>query len=181
MGAEWESHLERWRASGLIDEAAAVRIREWEARLAPSTHLKWPVLIALACGALLLAAGLLLFVSAHWDEIAPGQRMALVLLLTTIFHAGGAAAAERFETLAIALHTVGTAALGAGIALAGQIYHVSEHWPGAILLWSLGAALAWLPLDTGGAGLDSGSVVAGRGMERPLALGSARRRRHLRA
>lgn len=36
--------------------------------------------------------------------------------------------------------------LGAAIALAGQIYNLSEHWPSAVMLWALGAAIAWLLL-----------------------------------
>jgi len=49
----------------------------------------------------------------------------------------------RFEGLSIALHTAGTVALGAGIALAGQIFNLEEHWPAGIMLWAAGAALAW--------------------------------------
>jgi uncharacterized membrane protein len=30
-------------------------------------------------------------------------------------------------------------ALGAGIGLAGQIFHVQDHWPSGILLWAMGA------------------------------------------
>jgi uncharacterized membrane protein len=94
----------------------------------------------------MLGAGVLLFVSAHWDEIDAGARMAVVLAMVAAFHAGGAAVAGRFENLSVALHTVGTAALGAGIALAGQIYHLAEHWPAAVLMWAAGAAVAWLLL-----------------------------------
>jgi uncharacterized membrane protein len=69
--------------------------------------------------------------------------MGLLVLMIAVFHAGGAAIGERFESLSIALHTIGTISLGAGIALAGQIYHLSEHWPSAILLWAVGSAIAW--------------------------------------
>ena len=63
----------------------------------------------------------------------------------TIFaRPGGATVAARFQSLSIALHTVGTVALGAGIALAGQIFHLSEHWPSAVLLWAVGAAIGWI-------------------------------------
>jgi uncharacterized membrane protein len=51
--------------------------------------------------------------------------------------------AGSFEGLSIALHTIGTIALGAGIALTGQIFNISEHWPGAVLLWAVGSLLAW--------------------------------------
>jgi uncharacterized membrane protein len=146
MKDEWDSHLEQWTSAGLIDTDTASRVREWEARQAPSHGLQWPVLLALAFGALLLGAGVLLFVSAHWDDLSAVQRMTLVVLLVAIFHVGGAIASKRFEGLSIALHTLGTIALGAGIALTGQIFHLSEHWPAAILLWAVGAAVAWAVL-----------------------------------
>jgi len=143
MRKDWETPLERWTSAGLIDEATAVRIRELEKARVPAHGLRWPVWVALAFGTLLMAAGILLFVSAHWDELSPVARMTVVVLSIAVFHAGGALAAGRFEGLSIALHAVGTIALGAGIALAGQIYHLSEHWPSAILLWAIGAAVAW--------------------------------------
>jgi len=144
--ADWESHLDRWLADGVIDADGAARIRAWESGQASSQGLRWPVLLALVCGALLVGAGVLLFVSAHWDQLSPAGRMSVVLLMVTCFHAGGAAVGGRFEALSIAMHTVGTMALGAGIALAGQIFHMAEHWPAAVLLWAFGAALGWLLL-----------------------------------
>src|SRR6185503_12005558 len=52
-------------------------------------------------------------------------------------------AAGRFEALATVLHAVGTAALGGGIFLAGQIFNLQEHWPGGLMLWAVGAAIGW--------------------------------------
>ncbi len=146
MRSDWESRLECWTAAGVVDAAAASRIRDWESQHAHPQGLRWPIWIALVFGALLLGAGVFLFVSAHWDELSPGQRMALVLFMVAGFHIGGAAAAGRFEGLSVALHAIGTLALGAGIALAGQIFNLGEHWPAAILLWAAGAALAWVLL-----------------------------------
>jgi uncharacterized membrane protein len=105
--------------------------------------LRWPIVIASGLGALLLGAGVLLFVSAHWDELSSFWRMMLVLLMVGFFHAAAVAAAGRFDSLAIALHTVGTVTLGAGIALTGQIFNLNEHWPSGILLWAIGAAVGW--------------------------------------
>lgn len=143
MNNDWEAHVTRWSSAGVIDAEAAGRIRDWEAGRERPGGLQWPVAIALVFGALLLGAGILLFVSAHWDELSPAQRMALVVAMVAVFHVGGAVAADRFEGLSIALHAVGTVTLGAGIALAGQIFHLSEHWPAAVMLWALGAVIAW--------------------------------------
>lgn len=52
----------------------------------------------------------------------------------------------RLRAMGIALHGIGTAVLGAGIFLAGQIFNLQEHWPGGILLWAIGALLAWVVL-----------------------------------
>jgi len=143
MPAAWEQALAKWQAAGLIDPEAAARIREFEQRDSGSSRLRWPAIAAIAFGAMMLIAGVLLFVSAHWDELAPSTRFTMVVLMVAVFHTGGAFAASRMEALAIALHGIGTATLGAGIYLAGQIFNMSEHWPAAILMWAVGAWIGW--------------------------------------
>jgi uncharacterized membrane protein len=146
MSSDWPGWLARWTEAGLIDAATADRIRSFETAAAPSGRLRWPVLIALAFGALMVAGGILLFVAANWDALSPASRFALVLLLVSIFHIAGAVVAERFRGMSEALHAVGTVALGGGIALSGQIFNLDEHWPAGILFWAIGAALAWAVL-----------------------------------
>ena len=146
MTTNWESHLKQWTAEGLLDEASAGRIRAWERARAVWQGSGWPVRVALACGAILLAAGILLFVSAHWNELSPAGRMSLLAATVAVLHGCGAAAARRFAGLSVALHTVGSVALGGAIAMAGQIFNLNEHWPGAVLLWAMGCAAAWLLL-----------------------------------
>src|SRR5437879_1868956 len=144
MSEGWQSALDRWLSGGLFDTVTAARIREFEASREQPTHLRWPILIAIGFGALMLAAGVLLFVSAHWDDLSPGGRFSLVLFLVAIFHVGGAIFSDRFPALSTALHGVGTAALGAGIFLSAQIFNLQEHWPGGVMLWALGAWLGCL-------------------------------------
>ena len=55
----------------------------------PARRARWPVIVALAFGGIMLAAGILLFVSAHWDELSPFQRMALLVAAVGGFHVGG--------------------------------------------------------------------------------------------
>lgn len=146
MPSGWQRDLERWESAGLLDGEAAERIRSFESQQEKSQGLRWPTLLAIVLGAVLLGAGVLLFVSAHWDELGPSFRFFLVLLTVALFHVGGALAGARFESLAVSLHAVGTIALGAGIALTGQIFNLAEHWPGGILLWAAGAAFGWAVL-----------------------------------
>ena len=65
MGDGWESRLERWHQAGLIDTAGAEAIRAWERDKPGRRRLRVPVLVAVALGGVLVAAGLLLFVSTH--------------------------------------------------------------------------------------------------------------------
>jgi uncharacterized membrane protein len=139
----WARHLTRWTDAGLIDESTATRIRAFELEHADSSRLRWPIWIALAFGAITIAAGTLLFVSAHWDSLSPPARFAVVLTLVAMFHIGGVFTSDRFPAMGTTLHAIGTVALGAGIYLAGQVFNLDEHWPGGLMLWSLGAALAW--------------------------------------
>jgi uncharacterized membrane protein len=104
------------------------------------------VIFAIAFGSIMVAAGVLLFVAAHWDDLSPTQRFVLVLAMIAGFHLAGGVLMPRFRALGLSLHAIGTVALGGGIFLAGQIFNLQEHWPGGILLWAIGALLSWLVL-----------------------------------
>jgi uncharacterized membrane protein len=145
MQNEWASWVGRWTAAGVIDADTADRIRAFEHAHGAQRRLRWPILLALAFGGLMLGGGILLFVAAHWDALSPTARFSLVLLMVGGLHASGAMLTDRFAGMSETLHAVGTIALGGGIALGGQIFNLDEHWPGGIMMWALGAGLAaWL-------------------------------------
>jgi uncharacterized membrane protein len=146
MHPRLSASIDRWVAAGLLEEAAAERIRTFEARLESERGPRWPTLLAISFGAALLGSGVCLFVASHWDDISPASRFSLVLAMVALFHVAGATLATRFEALATALHAVGTICLGAGIFMAGQIFNLQEHWPGGVMLWALGACLGWILL-----------------------------------
>jgi MFS family permease len=146
LAASLEKQLERWLSSGVLDAGTAERIRAFEQSQISSERLRWPVLLALALGGVLLCAGVLLFVAAHWDELSPAWRFSLVLLLAAAFPVAGAFTSERFPALSITFYTIGTVCVGAGIFLAAQIFNLQEHWPNGILLWAIGALAGWLLL-----------------------------------
>ena len=144
--ADFESMLTRWLAAGVLDAEGADRIRVYESEQARPSGLRWQGLVALILGALLLACGVVLFVSAHWDEIGPGPRFAIVIAMVTVFHLGGALARNAYLGLSTTLHAVGTLSVGASIALVGQIFNIEEHWPAAVLLWAIAALAGWILL-----------------------------------
>jgi uncharacterized membrane protein len=146
MSESWSPALKRWLEAGVVDAATAERIRAFEASQGGVHRQGRLTLIAFSLGALLLAAGILLFVAAHWDRMSPGGRFSLVLALIAALHGAGAVASRTSPGLSATLHAVGTAAFGAGIYLAGQIFHMAEHWPAALMLWSIGAAVGVLLL-----------------------------------
>lgn len=141
MSEGWQAPLNRWLEAGLVDAATAERVRSFEAARGANAPHSRLTLIVFGFGGILLIAGVLLFVAAHWDSLSPGGRFGLVLAMVAVLHASGAVAAARSPALSATLHAVGTGALGAGIFLAGQIFNIEEHWPGALMLWAIGAAV----------------------------------------
>jgi uncharacterized membrane protein len=143
MQIELESSLHRWTEAALLNTEQAARIREFESERAPRRGTRVPILIGVALGGVMLAAGILLFVAAHWSDLSPTQRMALLVFVVGGSHLAGAFCADRFSALAVTLHAVGTAALGGAIFLAGEIFNMQEHWPTGFLLWAIGALAGW--------------------------------------
>jgi len=99
-------------------------------------------------GAALIAAGIMLLVAAHWNEIPRGVKIAAGLLLMLGLHAGGwwlREARGKYRKTGEALHWIGSCLFLANIALIGQIYNIVSRPPNAFLLWWVGiAALPWL-------------------------------------
>jgi uncharacterized membrane protein len=141
-----ETYLARWQSAGVIDAPIAARIRAHETERQRPAGIQWQVAVALIFGGILLAAGVALFVNAHWDEISPLGRYLLVVAMVTVFHLGGGFARSRFAALSTTLHAVGTLSTGAAIALVGQIFNIQEHWPAAVLLWAIAALFGWMLL-----------------------------------
>ena len=143
--------LRRWLQAELIDADVAEAIQRWEdsqlkqSKHSSVRHLAVPIRLSILLGSLLLAAGLLLFVSAHWDQMPPFWRVSLLLFIVIALHSGGAWFTERFQLMALGLHAVGTVAFGAGVFLCAQIFHLDVLWSfrWGLLLWSFGAAAGW--------------------------------------
>jgi len=146
MADSLKKRLEQWVSAGVVDAGTASRIRTYEESQSSGERLRWPVLLAVALGGLLLCAGVLLFVAAHWDELSPAWRFTLVMILVAVFPLAGALTEKRFSALSTTFYAIGTVCVGAGIFLTAQIFNLQEHWPSGILMWAIGALAGWLLL-----------------------------------
>lgn len=146
---DFDKLLSRWRSAGVLDAHAEARIRAFEGaqERAGLAGIRWQGLIALILGAILLACGVALFLSAHWDQFSPSVRFAIALGMVAAVHLAGGLVRNKFGALSIALHAVGTVSAGAAIAIGGQIFNMEGHWPLVILLWAIAAACGWMLLE----------------------------------
>lgn len=142
-----ETRVQRWIEADLIDAAAGSRILTFEAGQEQRSSLRWPVLLAMIFGGILVAAGITLFVAAHWNDLSPALRFSLLLAMVAVFHIGGSFAVDRFPVLSTTLHAIGTTTLGAAIFLTAQIFNLHEDWATGILLWAIGAAVGYILLQ----------------------------------
>ncbi|HLJ86517.1 MAG TPA: DUF2157 domain-containing protein [Candidatus Angelobacter sp.] len=141
----WEKDVRRWVDAQIVDTVTVERIRQFEQN-SGRRRLHLPSILAVGFGVLTLCAGVLLFVASHWDHFSPEQRFLLVLAMVVAFHGAASLLSAKAPVVGTGLHVAGTVSLGAGIFLAGQIFNLEEHWPGGLMLWALGALLAWLIL-----------------------------------
>jgi len=130
---------------GLISEAQRQKITEALKLKEDSGKL---LLVLSTIGALLIVGGIILLVSANWDAIPRGVKIAVGLLLMLAAWGGGWFLREvsgEHPRSGEALYLVGAGLWLANIALVGQIYHLSSRLPNAFLLWAAGiAALPWI-------------------------------------
>src|SRR5260370_32552567 len=115
MANHLDKQLERWISAGVVDAGTAARIRTFEESQGSGERLRWPVLLAVALGGVLLCAGVLLFLAAHWDALSPAWRFSLVMFLVALFAIAGALTEERFPALSTTFYAIGTICVGAGI------------------------------------------------------------------
>lgn len=136
--------IARWQAAGLIDAPTATALlRDVENR--PGGISFGSVLAILA--SVLIAAALLLLVAANWEDFPRLFRVGLIVSVILAGYLGGAILKRRgSEAFGEALWLLGSVAFGGGIALIGQMYHLSGDERQAILVWCGGTTLAALAL-----------------------------------
>ncbi len=157
------AHVARWADTGLIDAATADALRADLARNTPR-GIGFATVFALMAGAL-FAASILIFIAANWEVMPRLWRVGLIVGLILVSYVGGAILRNRgSDAFGEAAFIVGAATFGAGIALVGQMYHLSGDERQAILAWYAGTLVAAILLRswplTAGAALLSGAWLA---------------------
>src|SRR5260370_40363486 len=107
--------LNRWISAGVMDENTAARIRAFEESERSKEGLRWPVLLALGLGAVLLRAGVLLSVAAWCDALSATWRLALLLVATGSFPTAGAFTSDVFPALGSSFFGTGESGVDAVI------------------------------------------------------------------
>ncbi|ENQ11027.1 DUF2157 domain-containing protein [Brucella abortus] len=131
-----ERLIERWQNEGLIGAQTASRLNlDLEKRR--SVFSLGSVLATL--GGILLGAAVIMLVAANWQEMPRLMRIGVIFVLIWASYLGGAWRQARGDKVfPAALYVLGAASFGAGIALVGQMYHISGDVHSAALYWTLG-------------------------------------------
>lgn len=139
------SEIDRWVKEGVIEPDQGVLLKERYP--AAEEGIAWGRMIFFSIGAVLFGLGVILILAYNWQRMHKFLKLAIILAALIGAHGAGwwlKRPTGRYQTAGEGLHLLGTMLFGAGIWLVAQIYHISEHYPNAFLIWGLGAlALAW--------------------------------------
>ncbi len=131
-----ERLIERWQGEGLIDAETASRLNA-DLEKHKSVFSLGSVLATL--GGLLLGAAVIMLVAANWQEMPRLMRIGVIFVLIWVSYLGGAWRQVQGDRIFPgALYVLGAASFGAGIALVGQMYHMSGDIHSAAVYWVLG-------------------------------------------
>lgn len=151
--------LARWVDAGLLPaETAAVLASDLDGRGGRFGIAQFLSILA----AIFLCVALLLVVSANWELIPRIIRLGTVIVLVWASHLAGAyfLRAGKSASGAAAL-LLGTAAFGGGLALAGQMYHISGDMVTMFAVWFAASVLTAVLFRSGAVTVAAGFLAFG--------------------
>ncbi len=144
--------LESWQADGIIntDQSAAIsqRYKLDQTGRETSNILLFAIYII---GSVLVAAGVISFVAAHWDKITPPLKVALIVTFMLVCHIAGFylwKISAKSPRLGHALIVLGTLVFGANIGLLAQIFHIKANFYNGLFAWAIGAIVMAYVLES---------------------------------
>jgi uncharacterized membrane protein len=130
--------LPAWVTEGIVDAAAAERLRQRYAVVGPARS--WGMIVCGVIGALLLAAGVILVLAHNWDGLSRPMRALFAFLPLAIVQALAVMGCRNRWVSSAWRETIGmlwAGTLGACLALIGQTYHIADDTEGFLLAWAL--------------------------------------------
>ena len=125
-----------WTKEGLIGEAQRERILARYPDEAGSGRMTF---ILRTLGVIVLFAALLLVISHNWADLGRAGRMAAVTGVLVLLQSVALAYFLRGrQTGSLLGHLASCAGFGAAIIMTGQVFHLDNHAPDAVLAWALG-------------------------------------------
>ncbi|NUO81660.1 DUF2157 domain-containing protein [candidate division KSB1 bacterium] len=136
-----QHELPQWVERGLLHAEQQQPILDYIGARTSAT--RYPVSAFSMLGVLLLGTGVITFFAANWSVMP--KLVKLLILFGAMWSAYGLAhylePRKNSPLLSQALLLLGVILFGANIMLIAQIYHIDEHYPNGVLLWSLGGLL----------------------------------------
>ncbi len=134
--------IPKWQSKGIISGEQARKIKAlYSGKESEGPGSKLVPFIAIF-GSLMIGAGIILFFAMNWSTIPKAVKVATLLgFLLAFYHLGYLMKFSKgtFPKVGESLILLGTILFGANIALIGQIFNISSHWPNMFLFWALGA------------------------------------------
>lgn len=139
-----QKDIKRWLDKGLIDASTAQRLSAEAASHRGGFGLG---AVLGVFGAVLLGAAIITLIASNWDAIPRLGRVFGVFALVWGGYIGGAWRETKGDTVfSQVFYMLGAISFGGGIALIGQMYHMSGDQADAALVWAVGTLIAALLL-----------------------------------
>ncbi|PRD42026.1 DUF2157 domain-containing protein [Phyllobacterium phragmitis] len=151
------AYIARWQKKGLIDDDTAEALLSDLKSQGGGFGLGNTLAVL---GAVLLGVAIITLIAANWEAMPRLLRVALIFAVIWGGYLGGAWRQSRGDTVfSPALYLVAAIAFGAGIALIGQMYHLSGDAAFAALVWTGGVMVAAFLLRSGTLAIASMAIA----------------------
>lgn len=150
---EWlKQELQNWQTDGLVgpEQSAAISQRYNLDQIGRErkNHFLFAIYII---GIVLVGGGIISFVAAHWDKIAPTPKVVVLVGIMLACHLSGFylwRLSAKSPRLGHALIVLGTLLFGANIGLLAQVFHIQINFYYSLFAWALGAVAMAYALES---------------------------------
>jgi uncharacterized membrane protein len=144
--------LNVWRRDAIVSEEQAQRIAdlyEGAGEMAQRGRSR-AIFVLMAAAATLVGLAALLLIGYNWEQLSRPSKLALILGVIALTHAGGFFLRYRRNARALSENVffLGCLFYGAGIWLVAQVFHINAHYPDGVWWWAVGVLPFALCLET---------------------------------